>query len=249
MEIQLNGKTALVTGAGSGIGAACAKALAEAGAFTWVNDIDAEKASNVAQAIGGRALAGDVAQPGDWLDPVVDRGALHVLVHNAGYDLTTEVGKTDRPVFDRLLGVQLAGPFEMTQRLLEPLKRADGAVVIFISSVHAVATNAGMSAYAASKGGQVAMVHSLAQDLGEFKIRALAVSPGFIQTPLMDDWVNGSADPAATRSFAEKLHPMGRIGTPEDVASLVAFLASPLAEFINGTNVVVDGALCARLHE
>jgi NAD(P)-dependent dehydrogenase (short-subunit alcohol dehydrogenase family) len=247
MNIDLSGKSALVTGAGRGIGAACARALAQAGAFVWVNDLDAGSSEAVAQEVHGKALVGDVAKPGAWLAPVLESGALHVLVHNAGYDLSTPVGSTEQASFDRLLQVQLSGPFAITQFLIEPLKLAQGAAVIHIASVHAGATNSEMSAYAAAKGGQVAMVNSLAQDLGPFGIRALCVSPGFISGTLMDEWVASTPDPGETLSFASKLHPMGRIGTPEDVASLVAFVASPLGEFINGTNLVIDGGLSAKL--
>ncbi len=132
----------------------------------------------MADKIGGMVLPGDVAEPGRWLQPAIDRGVLHVLVHNAGYDLATPVGGTDRTVVDQLLRVQLSGPFEITQRLLPCLKAADGAAVIHIASVHGRATNAEMGAYAAAKGGQIAMVNALARDLGPFKIRALSVSPG-----------------------------------------------------------------------
>lgn len=247
MTIDHSGKTSLVTGAGSGIGAACARALADSGSFVWVNDIDPHKAAKVADEIGGLPLSGDVAEPGPWLQPAIDRGELHTLVHNAGYDVATEVGKTDRDAFDRLLKVQLSGPFEMTQRLLVSLKNAQGATIIHIASVHARATNPEMSAYAAAKGGLVAMINSMAQDLGKFRIRVLTVSPGFIDTVLIDQWADATPDPEGTRQFANSLHPLGRIGRPEDVGSLVSFLASPYAEFINATNVVIDGGLSTRL--
>lgn len=247
MKIDLTGQTALVTGAGRGIGEACARALADSGALVWVNDINPAEAAATASRIGGLPLPGDVAEPGDWLCPVLERGVLHALIHNAGYDLDTPVGQTDRTAFDRLLKVQLSGPFEITQRLLEPLKQAQGAAVIHIASVHARATNPAMAAYAASKGGQVAMVNSLAQDLGPHQIRALAVSPGFIDTSLLDDWVNASNDPAALRASVDALHPLGRVGTPEDIGNLIVFLASPLARFINATNIVIDGGLTTRL--
>ncbi len=247
MKIDLTGKTALVTGAGSGIGAACARFLAEVGALVWVNDLDADRASLVASQIGGRALPGNVAEPGPWLNPLIAHGELHGLVHNAGYDMLSPVGSTDRADFDQLLRVQLTGPFEITQRLLPALQAANGAVVIHIASVHARATNPDTSAYAAAKGGQVAMINSMAQDLGKFGIRVLAVSPGFVDTGLIDAWAQSTPDPAATREFANGLHPLGRIGTPEDIAAFVTFLASPYAEFINATNLVIDGGLTTRL--
>jgi NAD(P)-dependent dehydrogenase (short-subunit alcohol dehydrogenase family) len=247
MLIDLANKTALVTGAGSGIGRGCALALAEAGAFVFVNDLDAEKAGAVAQEINGQALTGDVAEPGDWLNPVLTKGPLHVLVHNAGYDLYTPVGETDMDAFKRLHAVMLTGPYSMVQLLLPSLKMANGAAIIFIASVHGQATTPNCSAYAAAKGGQIAMVRSMCQDLGPFNIRALSVSPGYVDTLLIRQWLDASRDPSTLLAKTQKLHPMGRIGTPEDIGGLVAFLASPLAEYINGVNVTIDGGLTARL--
>jgi len=247
MTINFQGKTALVTGAGSGIGAACAHKFAQCGAYVFVNDIDPVRAESVAKEIGGTALAGDVASPGAWLDPVLERGELHALVHNAGYDLATRMGSTEMAAFDRLHRIQISGPFEMTQLLLPVLRAANGAIVIFVASVHGIATEPETSAYAAAKGALIAMVRSLCQDLGPDRIRALTVSPGYVDTPLLDLWMGSTPDPAATRAHAESLHPLGRMGQPEEIASLIAFLASPYAEFINGTNIVIDGGLTARL--
>lgn len=248
MIIDLGGKAALVTGAGSGIGAGCARSLAEAGALVWVNDLDPNKAEAVAAEIGGKALPGDVAEPSDWLQPVIEGGALHALVHNAGYDLITRVGATDRAAIDRLLGVQISGPFEITQRLLGSLRQANGAAVVHIASVQAHASNPDASGYAAAKGGLVSMVRSMAQDLGPDRIRVLTVSPGFIDTYLFDAYLESTEDPDATKAFAYGLHPLGRIGTPKDVGDLVTFLVSPYAEFINAANLVIDGGLTARLY-
>jgi NAD(P)-dependent dehydrogenase (short-subunit alcohol dehydrogenase family) len=241
IEIDLSGKVALVTGAGRGIGLGCARALARAGAFVWVNDLDAEAARRAADEIGGKPLPGDVANPSDWLNPAIERGVLHILVHNAGYDFPTPMGATDMAAFDRLHRVQISGPFAITQMLFEQLKAANGAATIYIASVHATITEPLASAYAGGKAAQIAMVRGLALELGEHKIRALAVSPGYVDTALVAASDLSSAE-------IDALHPMGRMGQPEDIGNLVAFLASPLAEFVNGTNVIIDGALTARLY-
>ena len=244
MRIDLSDKIVLVTGAGSGIGAACARSAGESGAFVWVNDLRFETAHRTAAELGrAQTLPGDVAEPGDWLDPV-DR--LDAIVHCAGYDLYTPVGQADMAEFDRLHQVMVRGPFDLTQRLLPKMNA--GGCVLFIASVHALATEPGTSAYAAAKGAQISMIRSMAQDLGPAKIRVVAVSPGYVDTPLLGKWIESTPDPAATRAHAENLHPLGRIGRPEDVASLVTFLISPMAEFINGTNVVIDGGLTAQLY-
>ncbi len=240
--------SALVTGAGSGIGRACAIALAADGAEVWVNDIDSAAAERVAAEVGGIALPGDVAKPHMWLGPVLAEGKLHTLVHCAGYDLNSRLADSDRAAGERLHQVMLSGPLEMTRLLLPALKAASGACVVFIASVHARVTAADTAAYAAAKAGQIAMVNSLAQDLGPDQIRAVAVSPGYLDSPLMEKWLAQTDDPAAIRSAVCAMHPLGRMGTPEDVGNLVVFLASPKAGFITGTNFVIDGGISTKLH-
>ncbi|HEY3779609.1 MAG TPA: SDR family oxidoreductase [Fimbriimonadaceae bacterium] len=246
MLIDHRNKHVLVTGAGSGIGRACALKFAECGAHVFVNDVNAVKAKEVAGEVDGTALPGDVANPGDWLKPVLDVGVLHMVVHNAGYDLLTPMGSTDMAEFTRLHQVMVSGPYEMTQMLLPCLQKANGACVVFMASVHGLCTERHMSAYASAKGAQIAMVRALCLDMGEDKIRAVSIAPGYIDTPLIAAWVDSTPDPAATRAHAASLHPMGRIGRPDEVAGLVAFLASSHAEFINGANVVIDGGLIAQ---
>jgi 3-hydroxybutyrate dehydrogenase len=247
MTIEWNGKSALVTGAGSGIGAACARSLAASGAFVWVNDLNAEAAAALALEVGGTAIPGDVAEPGPWLNPILESGTLHAVVHSAGYDLSTPVGVTKREDFDQIYRVMLSGPFEITQRLLGPLRNAQGSCVVFIASVHALTTEKEMSAYASAKAGQVAMVKAMAQDLGQHLVRVLAVSPGYIETPLMDAWLASVENRDETLRWVAGLHLLGRLGKADQVASLVNFLASPHAEFINATNIIIDGGLTAQL--
>jgi len=247
MRVDLSGRSILVTGGGSGIGAACCLQMAEAGAFVWVNDRDAAAAGRTADLVGfSKAVPGDVARPHEWAHQI--HGPLHGIVNNAGYDLSSPVGGTDMDAFEQLQRVMVTGPFALLQLLLPALEQAEGACVVFISSVHALATEPATSAYAAAKGGQISMVRSLIQDLGPKRIRAVNVSPGYVDTPLLGKWIDSTEDPAATRSHASGLHPLGRMGRPDDIARAVAFLISPLAEFINGTNLVVDGGLTAHLY-
>lgn len=247
MVIDLSGKSFLVTGAGSGIGAACSRALASAGAFVWVNDLNASAAAELASEISGSAVAGDVSNSRAWVEPIVNSGVLQGIVHNAGYDLSTPVGKTNVDDFERAVRVMVTGPFDLTQALLPALRAAHGSAIVFISSVHSLTTESNTSAYAGAKGAINAMVRSMCQDLGGDEIRVVAVSPGYIDTPLLRSWLESTPDPAETRRHSESLHPLGRIGMPEDIAALVTFLLSPLAGFINGTNVVIDGGLTAQL--
>jgi NAD(P)-dependent dehydrogenase (short-subunit alcohol dehydrogenase family) len=242
MRIDLSNRAFLVTGAGSGIGEACARTIAGAGGMVWVNDLNAAAAERVATSIAGAsAMPGDVANP-DWTSPIEE---LHGIVHCAGYDAYSPIGETDMELFERLHRVMVSGPFDMTQRLLPKLQR-EGCIV-FVASVHAIATEPGTSAYASAKGAQVSMTRSMALDLGPRRIRVLSVSPGYVDTPLLRRWIDGAADPVQTRAHAESVHPLGRLGKPEDIAQLVTFLLSPLAEFVNATNVVIDGGLTAQL--
>ena len=198
----------------------------------------------MARVVGGTALIGDVTTPTAWVEPALGAGH-HVLI---APDTTLKHPVEDGNVeaFDRLLRLQMSAPFELTSMLLPALTDANGAVVIFISSVQGANTYPKMAGYAGAKAGQVGMVKSLALELGPAQIRVLAVSPGYIDTRLMYAWADLMPDPTAAKAEANALHPMGRMGKPYDVGALVAFLASPDAEFVNGTNIVIDGGLGAR---
>ena len=248
MTIDLSGQVALVTGAGSGIGRACALSLASCGADVWVNDLSVDRAIAVAKEVDGHALPGDVGNPQDWITPMVSQKALHIVIHNAGYDLCARLAESDRMSVERLHQVMLTGPLEITRMLLNPLKAASGSCVLFIASIHSRVTTNDMAAYAAAKAGQIAIVNSRAQDLGPDGIRAVAVSPGYIDSPLMEEWLSAAEDPVALRASVNAMHPSGRIGTPTEVANLVTFLVSSKAAFITGTNVVIDGGISTKLH-
>jgi NAD(P)-dependent dehydrogenase (short-subunit alcohol dehydrogenase family) len=254
--ISLAGKTALVTGGGQGIGLGCALILARAGADVAVNDLVHETGSEAAaavRALGRRSLflPGDVADP-DAARGMAERfaaefGALHVLVNNAGFNSFKGLADTSREEWDRILAVDLSGIYAMTRAMLPLLERAGSAAVVNIASVHASQTVANMAAYAAAKGAVVALTRGLCQELGPRGIRVNSVSPGFVDTPLLRHWMDSTGDSAATRARVVALHPGGRIGTPDDIGHIVAFLASDLATFITGANLVVDGGLTSRL--
>ena len=132
---------------------------------------------------------------------------------------------------------------------LPMLKAAKSPIIINISSVHATATIPDLGAYAAAKGGIVAMTHSMAQDLGREGIRVLTVSPGFVYAGMTKVWLDSQEDDRQeTLDRVNGMHPGGRIGTPEDIGNLVAFLCTDLGGFINGVNVIIDGGLTTMLH-
>jgi NAD(P)-dependent dehydrogenase (short-subunit alcohol dehydrogenase family) len=243
MDGLLANRAALVTGAGSGIGEGIAHAMAQAGARIVAVDIDGAAAMRTAQAIGGDAMhyACDVTDRAacDALAAMVDReiGSLSVLVNNAGI---IRRGKVDdlnaRADWDATLAVNLDGPYNMTTAFLAHLRASRGAV-INIGSIQSFVALPNSAAYTASKGGVRALTKALAIELSPLGIRVNAVGPGLIATPL-----NATArqNPAYMKNFEGRI-PIGRIGTPEDVAGPVVFLASDLARYITGVTLPVDG--------
>lgn len=241
---RLAGRVAVVTGAASGIGAASARRLAQEGAIVAVVDRDGPQAHDVARQIvdaGGEAVAleADVAERTDWerVGAEVRRqlGRVVILHSNAAW---YAVGPADvLPVSDwqRTLDVCLTATYLAVGVLSDDLRSERGAIVV-TSSVHALVGQPGHAAYAAAKGGQVALVRQLAVEFGP-DVRVNAVLPGPILTPLWDRMGVAASD----RDAVVDATPLGRMGTPEEVASVVAFLASPDAAYVTGAAIVVDG--------
>ncbi len=256
MNVRLDGRVALVTGAGEGIGRGCALALAEAGAEVIINDKNpttGEATAETIRASGEQAhfVQADVSDAGEvaaMFRSVAERvNALHVLVNNAGVNLFKGMQETTLEEWNRIFSVDAAGVYLVTKAALPLLKAAGNSSVINIASVHASLTVSNMTAYAAAKGAVLAMGRAMAQELGPYGIRVNTVSPGFMDTPLLDSWLAGEADPEATMARINGYHPLGRIGRPQDVGNLVTFLAGDESSFINGANILIDGGLTTRL--
>ena len=246
MTGPLAGQVALVTGAGSGIGAEIAARLASDGAAVGVNGLtEDEVAATVARIVdgGGRAvpLVGDVADPGDAARMVreVDEqlGGLHVLVNNAGLQQETPFLELDLDTWRAQLSVDLDGAFLMALEACRLMAPRGGGVVLNVTSVHEHQPRPGYAAYCAAKAGLGMLTQVIARELAERGVRCLAVAPGAIETPIQGDRSEGEV------SEQEAGIPAGRLGTPAEVAALVAFLVSPAAAYVSGTTVVVDGAL------
>ncbi|MBV9860106.1 MAG: SDR family oxidoreductase [Alphaproteobacteria bacterium] len=248
MEGLLNGRLALVTGAGSGIGEAIARAMATAGARLVAVDINEGAAAATASSIGGDAasFACDVADRAacDGLAARVrqELGPVSILVNNAGIIRRGKVGDaTARQDWDATLAVNLDGPYNMVTAFLDQLRETRGAIVN-IGSIQSFVALPNSAAYTTSKGGVRALTQALALELSPLGIRVNAIGPGFTATPLN---AAARADPAYMANFGERI-PLGRIGTPEDIAGPAVFLASDMAGYITGVTLPVDGGYLAR---
>ncbi len=244
--LSLRGRAAIVTGAGRGIGAATAKAFADAGAHVALLDKDDPAATRVAEEIaaaGGEALHFDTDVTDAFavervFDAIVEEwGRLDVLVNNAGILRDARLTEVSDEDFQATLDVNLRGAV-VCARLAAPHMLSRGAGrILSATSVVARMGNYGQTSYAASKGGIIAMTRTWARELGPKGITANAVAPGFIETDMLR-----SVPEKVLERFRERI-PAGRLGRPEEVASVYLFLASDLASFINGAVVGVDGGL------
>lgn len=256
MDVRLDGRVALVTGAGEGIGRGIALTLAASGADVIVNDKnpttgqatadDIQRSGGSSQFIEADVSDADAVQA-MFETIAASKSALHLLVNNAGFNLFKGIQETTVQEWNAIFNVDSTGVYLVTRAALPLLKAAGDASVVNIASVHATMTIANITAYAAAKGAVLAMGRSLAQELGPFGIRVNTISPGFMDTPLLDRWLQSEPDPEATMARVNSYHPLGRIGKPEDIGNVVTFLASDKAGFITGANIMVDGGLTTRL--
>lgn len=242
----LDGKVALVTGGGRGIGKAIALALAKAGATVWINSLTPDSALKVKEEIkslGGKAFAvpGNVANPAD-IERIINEvfkqeGKLHILVNNAGITrdgLLIRMKETD---WDEVLNVNLRGGFLATREAAKiMLKQKEGSIVN-ISSVVGVLGNPGQANYAASKAGLIGFTKAVARELAPRNITVNAIAPGFIETDMT------AKLPENAKATLMSRIPLGKLGEPEDVAEAVLFLVSPGAKYITGQVIHVDGGM------
>ena len=253
--MRLDNQVALVTGAAMGIGARIAQRFSEAGAVVVIFDVNGENALRMEEKLRAtgrvRAIQGDVTNE-DQVKSAVERtvaefGSLDVLVNNAGIDVEGPAIEMSSSVWDRTLDVNLKGAFLFAKYAIPKMKGRGGAIVN-ISSVRAFVSYEGNAAYDASKAGMIGLTRALALEHGRDGIRVNAICPGYVSTPMTDEWLAAQPDPAATLKQVLNVHPLGRMGTPLDIAEAALFLASDAASFISGTYLVVDGAMSAAGH-
>ncbi|MFC7879027.1 SDR family NAD(P)-dependent oxidoreductase [Isoptericola sp. NPDC057391] len=253
------GRTAVVTGAAAGIGGGVADLLVELGATVVGIDRD-EAALGAAAARHGAGpgrfvgLAADVSRP-DALDGAARRvraehGALSAVVCAAGVQRYGAVDETDPATYDEVMGVNVGGAFHTCRAMVPLVRENGGGAVVVVSSAQAYATQTGVAAYTASKTALLGLARAMAVDHAADGIRVNSVSPGSIDTPMLR-WAAGlfAGDRSAADVVAEwgRAHPLGRVGTPREVAEVVEFLLSDRAAFVTGADVRVDGGLSSRL--
>jgi meso-butanediol dehydrogenase / (S,S)-butanediol dehydrogenase / diacetyl reductase len=251
MTERLKERIALVTGAATGIGRAMAERLAREGATVVAGVADEDQRTELASAaLSFDALVLDVRSEADW-DRVMTHietrhDGLDILVNNAGIHRRGTAPETTREVWEEVMAVNLWGTFLGSKFAVAAMRRHGGGVIVNLCSMNALVGAPGATAYSASKGGVLALTPAMAMEHVAEGIRVNCVCPGPVETPIMDAILASMPDPAAARAASEGRVPMGRLGTPEEIAAAIAFLASDDASFMTGSAVTVDGGRTIR---
>jgi NAD(P)-dependent dehydrogenase (short-subunit alcohol dehydrogenase family) len=249
---RLENKVALVTGAAGGIGRGIAIRFAEEGAKVGVLDLHEEASQLVVEEIraaGGEAVAlgadvGDEEQVAAAVDKLRQKfGAVTVLVNNAAVMPAGKLHETDPADFDRCLRVNLRGSYLVSRAIIPDMLEQGIGSIIHMASVTGILGLPGLATYTATKGGLIALARAMSTDYAGQGIRVNSVSPGTIDSPMLHEFVAGQSDPDFYRRAFDKMHPIGRVGTIEEVANVFVFLASDEASFVTGANYEVDGGL------
>ena len=245
--LELKGQIALVTGASRGIGAATVAALAAAGADVAINYQSSREAAQalVASLSGSgvrllpvQADVADAGQVSAMVEAVeAELGRTTILVNNAGITRDTLLARMSPEDFDAVIATSLRGAFLLSRAVARGMMKARGGAIINVSSVIGRRGNAGQANYAAAKAGLIGLTKSLARELGPRGVRVNAVAPGYVETDMT------AALPEAMKEQIVGRTPLARLAAPEEIASVIAFLASPAAGYITGAVIPVDGGL------
>lgn len=245
------GKVAIVTGGARGIGRAIAEKLHNEGATVIIGDVmdanlddDSESSSFSFM----RLDVSDAASVKEVMQQVVDQyGRLDILVNNAGIMFERLMEDTSEEDWDRMMNINVKGVFLCSKYAMGPMRDSGGGAIVNIGSIEGIVNNPEHTAYAASKGAVHALTRAIAVDEGHrSKVRCNSVCPGWINTELNEAYFDQLKYPEEGKKEIEKLHPVGRMGTPEDIANMVCWLTSDDAGFVSGQEFVVDGGRTAR---
>jgi len=251
MSSRLKNKIAIVTGAGSGIGRACAAALAREGAKVALVGRRPQRLDAVAREIGDSALvlAADISKKLE-IDRVVEQtvgrfGGLNVLLNNAGVLHVGNAEEITEAQWDETFNINVRGLWLLSRAVLPPMRKAGGGSIINIASVLGINGARNRASYAPSKGAVVLLTKCMAIDHGPENIRVNAICPAFVETDLTAAIINKAPDPEAVRQERIGVHPIGRLGKPEDIAGLAVYLASDESSWVTGAVFPVDGGYLA----
>lgn len=249
---RLEGKVALVTGAGGGIGRGIATRFAAEGARVGVLDVNPALCQAVVgeiQAAGGAALAlpCDISKE-DQVQAAVDKlaaafGTITVLVNNAAVMPSGRLHETSPEDFDRCVLVNLRGTYLVSRAVIPGMLKVRKGSIIHMSSVTGILGLPGIAAYSMTKGGLAALARAMSTDYARLGVRVNSVAPGTIDSPMLHNFVAAQSNPELIRKAFDDMHPIGRVGTIEEVANVFVFLASDESSFVTGANYEVDGGL------
>jgi len=248
---QLDGKVALITGAASGIGAACARTFAREGAKLLLTDLDDIGGQRVGGETGGTFVRQDVTDETSWPEVVAAAqrrfGGLHVLVANAGIGIMGPAIDMAFADWRRQMAVNVDGVFLSVKYCIPLMRRSGGGSIIMMSSVAGLRGSAGLAGYSATKGAVRLFAKSIALECAQAgdKIRVNSVHPGVIDTPIWTKLPRGANAPLDPRAIAAAMVPMGEAGQPEDIADGVLYLASDASRHVTGSELVIDGGMTA----
>jgi NAD(P)-dependent dehydrogenase (short-subunit alcohol dehydrogenase family) len=249
---DIAGRTAVVTGAATGIGRGIAEHFARAGARVLLGDVDVDGGEGVVSGLTREGLdaaflevdVGEVSGARILTETAVERwGSLDTLVNNAAIQVEKTIEDTEPGEWERLMGINLGGVYLCSKFAIPAMRAAGGGSIVNIASVNGFWVEPGLGAYCAAKGGVITLTRATAADFGRDGIRCNCICPGYVDTGMAGRYLDSQQDPARARAEVATLHAVGRVGQPRDIAACAQFLASDAAGFVTGAAFVVDGGL------